>query len=118
MDSPSYDWARVNDTELYQICRKAGLDVLPRDSREHLIALLEGYEEQSMPENYHPIDTLRDALMAFVIDHWSKIQSQVTCPAKTCDPRACYGCVDQQVVACFVKNQPLQTHILIRRKTP
>lgn len=54
--------------------------------------------------------------MVFVNDFWPKLQSQIECPAKSRDPRACYECPDQQVIACLVKNEPLKHYIEIRRK--
>ena len=111
---PSSDWERCNKTELYQTCRAAGLNVHPTDTNERFIQLLEGTEED--PPVAHPIDPWRDAIMNFVIDYWPKLQSQITCPAKSRDPHACYGCVDQQVISCIVKNEPVLQYIQIRRK--
>lgn len=112
--SSGYEWARVNDTELYQLCLSANLSVVPSMPRPKLIALLEGLEEE-VPM-YNTINDWRDAIMLFVNEYWSKLQSQVTCPAKSQDPRACYGCIDQQVLACVVKNESAVHLIQIRRK--
>ena len=79
-----------------------------------MIALLEGMEEETQA---HPVDVWRDALMMFINDYWAKISSQITCPAKSRDPKACYGCVDTQVYACITKNDGLLHHINSRRKT-
>jgi len=79
-----------------------------------MVALLEGVEEQEYVE--HPVDAWRDALMRFIDDFWVKIQSQLTCPAKSRDPKACYVCVDTQVYACLVKNEAVQHHIAMRKK--
>jgi hypothetical protein len=114
LTSSGFDWDRVNDTELYQLCRRAGLLALPSFPREKLIALIEGLEEQEQIE--HPIDAWRDAIMVFVNDFWPKLQSQLTCPAKTRDPKACYGCVDTQVYACIVGNEACEPYIRLRRK--
>lgn len=108
------DWTAVNYTELQQLCTGAGLPVHPRMSFEDMVALLEGHL-QPIEENA-PIDVWRDAIMAFVIDFWSKLHSQLTCPAKTKDPRACYGCIDQQVIACLVKQKQAEPLIAVRRK--
>lgn len=107
-------WEACNHTELYQACRQAGLGALPTDPKPKLIAMLEGVGGEPIT---HPLDLWRDAIMAFVIDYWPKLQSQVTCPAKTRDPKACYGCIDQQVVACLTKNGPLESYIQLRKKT-
>lgn len=80
-----------------------------------MVALLEGTLERD-PSTFHTADSWRDAIMHFVIDYWAKLQSQVTCPAKSQDPRACYGCVDQQVYSCLEKNGPTRHYIEQRRK--
>ena len=54
--------------------------------------------------------------MLFIVDFWPKLQSQLTCPAKTKDPKACYGCVDAQVYACLVGNESCEPYIQLRRK--
>lgn len=113
MTSCNSVWARCNHTELYQVARDAGLPAVPSDSPEKLIALLEG--ERTTGE-VHEIDRWRNAIMVFVNDFWPKLQSQIECPAKSREPRACYGCPDQQVIACLVKNEPLKHYIEIRRK--
>jgi hypothetical protein len=81
-----------------------------------MVALLEGAAEQE-GEVDHPVDAWRDALMRFIEDYWVKIQSQITCPAKSREPKACYGCVDTQVYACLMKNpQPILHQITLRKK--
>lgn len=91
-----------NDTELYQLARRAGLTVLPNLPREQLVKCLLG--EESPPPVRHEIDEWRMALMGFVLDYWRVIESQLTCPAKSGDPRACFGCVDAQVVSCVTRS--------------
>ena len=114
-------WARCNHTELYQACQRAGVPALPNYSKERMIALLEGLEEPQ--EIDYIVDTWRDAIMAFVKEYWAKLRSQLTCPAKSGDPRACYGCVDAQVYACLVENEQMEPFIkdqliqLKRKKT-
>lgn len=80
-----------------------------------MVALLEGEAEQQF-EVEHPVDEWRDALMRFIDDYWVKLQSQITCPAKSRDPKACYTCVDTQVYACLMKNpQPILHQITLRK---
>ena len=114
-NSSDYDWSPLNHTELYQMCRKAHLPALPSHSREKLVALLEGLEDEPVD---NPVDELRDAIMVFVNDFWPKLRSQLTCPAKSKDPKACYECVDAQVYACIVGNEQCEPYIQIRRKKP
>jgi hypothetical protein len=112
--SSGFDWDLCNYTELYQLCRRAGLHVLPSYPREKLVAILEGLEEDQQVG--HPVDDYRDAIKRFVDDFRPKLQSQLTCPAKDPnDPRPCYKCVDTQVFACLVGNEPCEPYILARR---
>lgn len=121
--SPS-SWEKCNHTELLQVCQRAGIPVVPTYSKEQLIALLEGLEEPQQDQfNDFIVNMWRDAIMAFVIEYWARLRSQLVCPAKTGDPRACYGCVDAQVYACLVENEQMQPFIkkqlieLKRKKT-
>lgn len=54
--------------------------------------------------------------MQFVNEYYPKLRSQLTCPAKTRDPKACYGCVDAQVYTCLVENEQMQPYIQLKRK--
>lgn len=114
--SKLYDWTQLNYSELYQAAQAAGHQPLPQATPEQLVALLEGLQEPS--DEYNPINDLRDAIMAFVLEYWVKLQSQLTCPAKSGDPKACYGCLDTQVVSCLVKNEAVRPFIQLKRKTP
>jgi hypothetical protein len=113
--SSDSSWELCNHTELYQLCRRVGLSPLPSYSREQLIALLEGTEEEERV--WHPVDSYRDAIKCFIDDFRPKLQSQLTCPAKDpMDPRPCFKCVDAQVFAFLVNNETCEPHILNRRK--
>lgn len=114
--SPDYElFARCNFTELFQLCRRLGLPVAPSLSKDKLIALLLG-EEESDPEVRNVIDSWRHGLMGFVLDNWNNIRAQLSCPAKTGDPRACFNCVDAQVISCVVDN-PVNEHLIqLKRK--
>lgn len=107
------DLAACNHTELYQLCRTAGRKVLPSDSKTLLAAVLEGEQEGTSP---NPIDALRDGLMDFLIAHWRRIHAQLFCPAKSGDPRACYGCCDAQVIHCLTINPKIEPVIIERLK--
>ncbi len=106
---------RCNATELYQLCRKAKLAVLPSASKEEMAALLIG--ELEPIEEYHNIDSWRIALMQFVLDYWRKLETQITCPAKSRDPRACFQCTDAQVITCVVDAEAHEDLIQLRRPT-
>lgn len=107
-------WERCNKTELLQVCLDAQLPVSPRMSREELLQVLEGTGTPAANE----MDEWRDALAAFIDDHWQKLRAQLTCPAKNHDPSACYGCLDAQVAVCCYADgsTEVQRLIKLRRK--
>ena len=92
-----------NNTELYQTARHAGLAVHPAMPREMIIAILQG--EMEPPPFEHSLDGWRRGIMGFVREHWKQLETQLTCPAKSGDPNACFGCVDVQVTSCLVANE-------------
>ena len=100
------DW---NETELRQVCEKAGLPVHPRMDGEKLRLVLLG--EESPQEG--PLHQLRRNLMAFLLRHWASVRSQLTCPARSGDPNSCFQCTDTRVVACVTAQpEPQQKEIL------
>lgn len=107
-------YERCNETELYQIARAAGLAVLPSASKDELIKYILG-EEQPPPVSSE-FDEWRLAIMRFVIEHRKTLEVQLRCPAKSMDPRACFQCVDQQVVSCLVENKGNLNLIQLHRK--
>lgn len=115
---------RLNRTELYQMCRGAGVNVTPSATREELIAFLTGEAEpQGVNEATHPIDSWRHGIIGFLGDHWSTLEPQIKCPAKNLrhptnpNPRPCFGCLDAQVIACVSQNT-IQVEHLIRAHRP
>lgn len=107
-------FAEFNQTELYQTARKAGIVVLPSATKEDLISYLMG--EAEPPLVVHELDTWRHGIMGFLLEHWRAVETQLTCPAKTKDPRACFNCLDTQVVACLTQNEK-DIHLIRRHKT-
>ncbi len=103
MSSYSELFARFNHTELYQTARAAGHNVSPAFSRESLIRILSG-EEEATPVA-HGVDQWRHGIMGFLLEYWRAVETQLTCPAKTKNPRACFTCLDQQVITCLVQNK-------------
>ena len=92
-----------NHTELYQLCLKARVPASPSMTREQLIDALVGEDPRPMGIT-NPVDSWRHGLAGFVLDHWKTLQNQVTCPLKSGDPTACFGCLDIQVVTCIIRN--------------
>ena len=112
--SSSTPFEALNLTELYQMARHAGIVVLPSETREKIIAYLLGEEEPPIVE--HGLNSWRHGIMGFVLEHWRALETQLTCPAKTKDPRACFQCVDTQVISCLVSNERDLHLIQLHRK--
>jgi hypothetical protein len=111
------DCLNLNRTEAYQLCREAGIPCYPHEPIEHLVAYLTGaVEPPRVTEGTHPIDSWRHGLAGFVMDHWSKLQPQLTCPIRSGDPRSCFECLDTQVLECVVKNPANEKLIQLHRK--
>jgi hypothetical protein len=119
---------RCNRTELYQLCRRAGINVHPGTPREWLIGFLLGdYEAPKMSEEEHPVDRWRVALIRFIEDYWARLQPQLKCPAKDLkhpnaeqrNTRPCFGCSDMQVMNCLADNanniERIRLYILRRK---
>jgi hypothetical protein len=96
-----------NHTELYQTCRTVGLPAAAEMSRDQLIDLL----LEGLGGGENALDPLRDAIMAFLLDHWELVRSQLGCPARSGDPKSCYQCTDPQVLYCLVDNADEEYHI-------
>ena len=119
-------YERYNHTELYQTCLAAGIMVRPNEAMEEMVAYLEGWKE---PPAFQEIDnvfhTWRHGIIGFLNEHWKRIETQITCPARTMkdplqpNPRPCFGCLDTQVATCIVQNNENEQRIdalrLVRR---
>jgi hypothetical protein len=90
------------------------MNVAPSEPRENLIAYLLG--EAELPPCTHVVDSWRHGIMGFLLDHWQTVRSQLSCPAKSGDPRACFTCIDAQVIACVAGNPDSEELIQLRRK--
>lgn len=110
------DWSRCNRTELYQLCRGAGLPVRPTDNKERLIAVLDA----TVPDEpvLNPVDDVREALARFVDDFWARLRSQLTCPAISHQPDCCKGCIDAKVIACSLGGGNAEVQRLIQLRRP
>ncbi len=72
--------------------------------------------EEEPPLGYNNVDSWRHGLMNFLLDHWSVVESQLECPAKSGDPRSCFNCTDTTVLACVVDNKINEPLIQLHRK--
>lgn len=108
-----------NRTELYQLCRRAGITAHPATPRHTLISYLTG-DEEPLSED-HPIDSWRHGIIGFIQEYWSMLETQLVCPAKDLrhpenpNPRPCFGCVDAQVITCVVDNAENEHLIQLHR---
>lgn len=108
---------RCNHTELYQIARQGGHVVMPNLSREALIRIIV-HDRPPPPIAEQSFDEWRRAIMRFLIDHKHVLATQITCPAKSFQEDACFGCVDTQVVSCLADNAKAIHLIQLHRKKP
>lgn len=114
--SPDFElFDRCNTTELLQVLKRLGFSIPPSTPKEVLIGTLLG-EIEPDPEWLNVMDSWRHGIMAFLLDHWEVVRSQLECPAKTGDPRSCFNCVDAQVVSCLVDNVREEHFIQLKRK--
>ena len=111
--------AHLNATELYQLCRRAGLATRPGEKPAYYIKCLKG----ELAPGSDPFDTWRDALIKLIGLHWMTLQAQLVCEARNLkhpDPeqrneRPCYGCTNLQVLKC-VSSPKVYNHIVKLRK--
>jgi hypothetical protein len=113
--SPASEFDACNHTELLQLCVRAGLQVPPATPKEMLIAYLTG--EEAPPAEKNNVDTWRHGIMGFLLDHWAAVRPQLSCPAKSGDPRSCFNCEDPQVISCLVDN-PDDEHLIHLKRKP
>ena len=113
-DSADELFADCNHTELYQVCRRMGMKVSPSEPKENLIDYLVGNREP--PNSPNVVDTWRHGIMGFLLDHWQTVRSQLSCPAKSGEPDACFGCTDSQVISCVASNPENEDLIQLKRK--
>jgi len=110
-------FARLNHTELYQIAREAGHVVMPNLTREALIRIII-YDRSAPNIDEQSFDEWRWAIMRFIIDHRKRLETQISCPARSFKEDACFGCVDAQVVSCLADNAKAIHLIQLHRKKP
>jgi hypothetical protein len=102
-----------NRTELYQLCKHAGLNPKPNAPREILIRSFIGEIEPEREIN--DLDLWRRGLKGFVQERWAVLEPQITCPIRQ-DINACTSCLDAQVVACVVEQKDQEPLIQLHRK--
>lgn len=107
---PLDDFSKINKTELYQLCVRAGLRVSIGSSREQLIDALVHQDPVAGNVGVHlPIvESTREFIYYTLREHWTELQPQLKCPARNFvhpDPsvqnkQPCSGCIALQVLSC------------------
>lgn len=115
-----------NRTQLLQTCAGADLVVKPDATREEMIAYLDGEDEPPLiADEDNVFHIWRHGLIAFLVEHWRELETQITCPARHLkDPvnpnlRPCFGCLDTKLLDCLVSNPEairlIESHKLVRK---
>jgi hypothetical protein len=91
-----------NLTELVAIAREVEPEAHRGLGREALIAVIEG---KAPPLPQRSINKRRLQITQYVDTYWEQVSSLVSCPAKSRDPWACFGCSDIQAAACIIENK-------------
>jgi hypothetical protein len=94
-------YEKLNLTELTHLARQIEQSAHRALPREVLIGILEG-QEITLPQRL--IDGKRLKIMNYIRTNWSAVRYQVTCPAKSQEEHACFGCSDLQVANCTIEN--------------
>ena len=107
----------VNRTELYQLCKQAGIEVPTGKTRGfYARALLIGRQASVQDPDSLPINSWRVAISTFVKQHWRELQGLITCPIGSGDFRSCWDCLDTQVLACVQTNHANRAELVTLRK--
>lgn len=93
-----------NHTELLGMAREIDPNLCRSDSLEDLVGTVDGVVD-AKPELR--TNKIRLQIMDLVNANMDRVRPFVTCPAKSGDPHACFGCTDAQVVECYLENQEL-----------
>lgn len=92
----------MNLTELVTIARELEPEAHRGLGREALVLIIEG-EAAPLPQRH--INKKRLQITQYLDTNWEQVSSLVSCPAKSRDPWACFGCTDVQAAACITDNQ-------------
>ncbi len=97
----SLDYAELNLTELVAMAKEFNPNAHHGLPRELLIQIIEG-ESIELPERV--IDRKRLKIMDYINEHWAAVSYQISCPARSQDRYACFGCSDLQAASCVLAN--------------
>lgn len=97
----SIDYAELNTSELLAMAGEFNPRVHRGLPRELLIQIIEGADVE-LPERV--INKKRLRIMGYINEHWAAVSYQISCPARSQDPYACFGCSDLQAASCVLAN--------------
>ena len=100
----SYDWTTLNRSELAAIAAEFDPEAHRGLPFERLVEIIEGFAD-ALPERF--VNKKRLAIMQHINDNWDSVSPLIACPAKSRNPRACFGCTDLQVACCVLENVKL-----------
>jgi hypothetical protein len=98
------DWGKLNRSELAAIAQEFDREAHRGLPEEVLIELIES-SGLALPER--KVNKKRLQIVQHIIKNWAALCYQVSCPAKSQDPRACFRCQDLQVACCTIENMHL-----------
>lgn len=97
-----FDPQTLNRTELAAAARQIDPEAHRNLPEEVLVAIIEGRQDDVLPPRR--LNKMRLKIMQFLDDNWDQVSYQISCPAKTRDRHACFGCTDLQVSCCTIDN--------------
>ncbi len=95
------DYEELNHTELVALAAEFNPNAHHGLPRSWLIQIIEG-EDIELPERL--IHKKRLRVMGYINEHWDAVSYQISCPARSQDPYACFGCSDLQAASCVLTN--------------
>lgn len=99
------DLNELNHTELVALARMIDPHVTRGYDRFALIAILD--EDEDLNLDKPAVDFARDDIYQMVNHYWHQVESLISCPMKSREARACYGCSEIQVAECTISNENL-----------
>jgi hypothetical protein len=90
-----------NITELVTLAQTFEPEAHRGLGRTKLLQII-GEELVDLPER--EINKNRKKITRYLDIYWEQVGSLVSCPAKSRDPRACFGCIDLQAANCITNN--------------
>lgn len=103
-EEPVFNPARLNLTELVQLCTQVNPEAHRRLPRALLERIALG-EDVELPQ--YAINKTRLKIMSYINENFSQVEYQISCPARSRSPFACFSCSDTQVACCTLSNVKL-----------